>query len=59
MPSSHRLSSFLFELIFVLLPFPLRLLDCELEPGFDEVDDSSSGTGLFQLHKTISSTYSH
>lgn len=45
-PSSQRLSSFLFELIFVLFPLPFLLLPCELDPDFGEVAASSSGTGL-------------
>lgn len=47
MPSSQRLSSFLFELIFVLFPLPFLLLPCELDPDFGEVAASSSGTGLY------------
>lgn len=45
-PSNQRLSSFLFELIFVLFPLPFLLLPCELDPDFGEVAASSSGTGL-------------
>lgn len=45
-PSSQRLSSFLFELIFVLFPLPFLLLPCELDPDLGEVATSSSGAGL-------------